>query len=183
MDSKLKIAIDRAIILRAEKRFEEALRYQESIRFLFDESNPIYFRRFLCGCGITYFSLGDYESAKTEYKRALGLPIIGSYDSLEIAAIEGNLANALVELGEIEEAHSYLDHSEKVLRANQVDDWLGDRLETRARAYYLEGKFEKAIKAAEEAYHLHCQSFSEESIKVSSKTLDMCREALKPVHV
>jgi len=175
MNAKLKTAIDKAIIMRAENHYKEALSYQESIRFLFDESNPIYFRRYLCGCGITHFTLGNYEQAKADYLKALELPIIGSYDSLEIAAIEGNLANALVELGEIEEAHSYLAHAEKVLRANHVDDWLGDRLETRARAYHAEGKFDEALKAAEEAYQLHCNSFSAESIKVSKRTLDMCR--------
>lgn len=174
IDPKLKMAIDKAIIMRAEGHFEAAHKFEESIRFLFDESEPAALRRYLNGLGVSEFTLGNYEKAINAYELALRLPATESYEELERAAVEGNIANALVGLHRTNEAHAFLDHSEEVLRANHVDDWLADRLETRARAFLLDGENQKALEAAKEAFDLAWNCFSSESINVALKTLSMC---------
>jgi tetratricopeptide (TPR) repeat protein len=178
-DPYLKRLNEKAIIMRAENQYEEAFNYQASIEHLFGESFPLQFRRFHNGFGITCFNLGLYERAIKEYETAFNTEAGDEDEPVERAAHMGNKANALVELDRIREAHECLDYAERILRERQIDDWLGDRLETRARAYLKEGKLKEAHRAAEEAYRLHCVSFSEASIRVSKKTLDLCAKALE----
>lgn len=177
INTYLKRLCEKAIILRAEEKYQEALTYQESIEHLFTNEWPVHLRRFHNGMGITLFNLGRYKQAVRHYDKAFSVEVGDEDEELERAAHMGNKANALVELNRLTEAHECLDYAEGILRERQIDDWLGDRLETRARAYLKEGKRDEALKAAEEAYRLHCISFSKESIKVSRKTLDMCLAA------
>lgn len=170
-DTKLKDALNTAINLRSEGKPLQALRYMESVRTWFDD--PTQLRRFHNGLGITYVDLCDYESAIKEYETALMI----SGDELETAAIQGNIANALLALGRTDETHAFLDHAEQTLRGCGEDAWLADRLETRARAYLTDGDYEKAKDAAKEAFDLHWYGFDSKATSQSLKTLCACFEA------
>lgn len=175
-DQRLKDALNIAINMRMEGRPQDALRYMESVRPFFDDPEAL--RRFHNGLGVTYFELCDYERAVKEYE--LALHIAG--DELETAAIQGNIANALLALGRTDEAHAFLSHAEAVLRERGEDAWLCDRRETRARAYLAEGKFKEAVAAADEAYELARYGISEVAIEYTLDTLTQCRKALRENH-
>lgn len=167
-NTKLKDALNIAISMRMEGRPQDALRYMESVRPFFDDPEAL--RRFHNGLGVTYFELCDYESAVKEYETAL----MFSGDELETAAIQGNIANALLALGRTDEAHAFLSHAEAVLRERGEDSWLGDRLETRARAYLREGNYVEARRAAKEAFDLHWHGFDSKALDQSFETLSLC---------
>lgn len=177
--TKFKAALGDGITLRKLGLFDKAIDHYRSIRRFFDESDPTNLRRFYSGIGVIYFNLGDYEQAILEYEQGLRLPINDSQDEIEDAALKGNIANALVELKRTAEAHAFLDHAEKVLRDRQVDDWLGDRLETRARAYFIDDEYLKALEAAKESFDLLWHCFDTESLSQAIKTLGMAFEACK----
>jgi len=179
VQTKLKKALGDGIKLRKRGLFDEALSHYASIRVFFDESDPAYLRRYLNGVGVIHFNLGSHTQAVELYEQALNLPIADSYEELEDAAVKGNLANALVELRRTSEAHAFLDHAERVFREHQVDDWLGDRLETRARAYLIDSENEKAWKAINEAVGLLMHCFDEESLEIAIKTQGVVFEACK----
>jgi tetratricopeptide (TPR) repeat protein len=172
---KLKDAINRANALCNAGKLDESINYTLAVKGFFDE--PKYLRRLLNNLGYTYYEKGEFEQAVDSYMEALELPVNDSEDEFESAAVEGNIANALVALGRTEEAHLFLDKAERVLRLANEDVWLGDRLETRARAYLLEGKFKLALDAAKEAFDLHWNAFNTESLKQSINTLARCFEA------
>lgn len=157
----------------------EAILYTESVKPYFSEPKPL--RRLLNNLGLTYRALGENEKAIDAYLEALELPVSDHEDEFESAAVEGNIANALVALKRTEEAHLFLDRAIRVLREANEDVWLGDRLETRARAYLIEGKYREALDAAKEAFDLHWHAFNLESLKQSFNTLAMCFEAYQQI--
>ncbi|HKS27782.1 MAG TPA: tetratricopeptide repeat protein [Pyrinomonadaceae bacterium] len=155
----------------------------ESIRRALDAkpqiNDPKYLRRLLSNMGMAYFDKGEFDSAVECYAEALELPVDDAEDRFESAVVEGNMANAFVALNRAEESHLFLDRAERVLREAREPVWLGDRLETRARAYLLEGRHKEAIGAAKEAVDLHWCAFNVEALAQSIKTLAVCFEAFE----
>lgn len=140
-------------------------------------SDAKYLRRLLCNMGLAYFDKGEFERAVDCYAEALELPVNDHEDRFESAVVEGNMANAFVALNRTEESHLFLDRAERVLREAREPVWLGDRLETRARAYLLDGRYREALDAAKEAVEMHWYAFNVEALGQSIKTLAVCFEA------
>lgn len=168
-NSKLKEAIRKGILLRSEGRFLEALNYMESIRGFFDDGP--YLRHFYCGLGRTYRLLGRAEDAIAEYEKAHKVSITDESDHMDIAAIESNIANAKLDLSLAQDALNWLACAEEYFREKKDDHWLGEILETKARAYLQLGHQDLAEQAAQESYDLLKHYFDTPALERARETL------------
>lgn len=180
---KLKMAIRKSILLRQEGKYQESLSYLLAIDFLFDESEPTYLRHYICSLGRAYRFLGRSQEAIDEYERALKVPIRDEEDHADVAAIESNIAEALLDLNRPDEAHAFLDCPEEYLREKQNDHWLGEILESRARAYLQQNETELAIKAAQESYDLLKHYFDTPALEQARETLRVALQSVVRVKV
>jgi tetratricopeptide (TPR) repeat protein len=131
---KLESAIKEGNDLWRRNEFPQMLTHYKAIRHFFDESEPVYLRQYYCNLGIAYFENGDYRQAKSQCEKALAIPQVSAEEDSDIAAIHANLANALLLLGQTDEALFYLQYAEDYFRRANQKDRLDEVLETRSRA-------------------------------------------------
>ena len=174
IQTKLKDALNVAINMRVEERYEDALNYMESVRGFFEE-DELYMGRFGCGLGVTRLRMGHLREAIEEYEKAYGLLI--KHDEAEAAVVLGNIADAYVELNQIPDAHSYLDRAEAILK-NHSEIWYAERRETRARAYLKSGHIDDARDAISEAVSILEHGFEERALNEAKATHRLCFESL-----
>jgi|ERR1051325_419967 tetratricopeptide (TPR) repeat protein len=170
--TKLKDALNVAINLRAEGKDRDALIYMENVRPFFTDE-PIYLRRFHNGLGLTHFNLQEYAEAIIEFREALEVPLTTdeSWETLEVAAVHLNLANAFLEVESTSEAHEILSSAETLFREAHEQSWLGETLETSARVYLSEGKYREALDTAKEAVDILWDGLNVKSLGGAIRTL------------
>ena len=177
----LKDAIRAGITLLSGKLTEEkllkALTHHEAIQPFFDESEPVYFRHFLCNLGLVHYEMGHHELAIEHFDKCFLLPVSSEPEKLDIAAVKVNKAHALMSLKRFDEAHKLLD--EAAIYFTSIYDYanLGEVLETRARAFLGQGLRAEAKAAAQEAYDMLRWYSDEESARRAHRTLAICWEA------
>jgi tetratricopeptide (TPR) repeat protein len=156
-------------------KYEAALAHFEAVRFLFDETEPGYFRSFLINIGIVYQELGFNESAIGHYMKAIELPATTEIEHLDINLAIGNLANALLFLDRPDEAQAFLSQAEEYFTRICDGEHLGEVLETKARIQRAQGNHGLAVKTARQAVNTMFE-YSEDSNAIGRaiRTLAMC---------
>ena len=112
--------------------YEEAKKhFKESLKIAEDEGNKAWILNLQCCLGNVYDNLGEYESEKTCYKKARD--IVEEKDKDLRVLINGNLGNALANLGDFTTAEMY--HREQLEIATEIKD-----KSARVRANYNLGR-------------------------------------------
>jgi tetratricopeptide (TPR) repeat protein len=173
IQTKLKDALNIAINMRAEGRYEDALNYMESVRPFF-EGEDLYTGRFHCGLGVTYFRMGKHDRAIGEYKIAFSY--LAQCDPMEAAAIHTNIADVLIDIDRTDEALEHLEIS--IDEFSQYEAWKGQTLETKARALLKVGKKQEAYEAAKEAVRILESCDEPMALREAMETKRICFEAL-----
>lgn len=176
---KLRKAIRKGIELWKVKKYAESLSHLESVGTFFDESEPIYLRHYLCNLGIVNRALGQSDVAVTLYTQALSIPAKTGGERSDIAAINANLGNVLIDLERPDEAHKYLAKAEKYFREYSKHKLLGEVLENRARAYRAQGKVKRSRAVAHEAYKIMRRHSKAKAVRRVLGTLNVCWEQRK----
>ena len=175
---QLKGVIRDGIELLNAGKLVEALNHHLSIRSFFNEFEPEYLRHFLCNLGLVYYEMGEYQLAINYLMEALGLEPAQDHEHSDIAAINVNIANVLLLLGRPDEAHTFLVQPEEYFISAYDSEKHGEVLETRARAFLMEGKNALALTAARIAVNLLLE-YCEDSRPTGRaiRTLAACWEA------
>jgi tetratricopeptide (TPR) repeat protein len=118
--------------------------------------------------------MGYPLKALDAYREAEKIPIQDKEDAEVAAGILSNIANVLIDLNRPQEAHGFINQAEEVHRESIHRDWLGEIIECRARAFYLEGRFDEATEAAERATEIlrHCDG--QRALNEARRTLAAC---------
>jgi tetratricopeptide (TPR) repeat protein len=177
----LKSVIRRGINLRLAAKcpadFQKAFDHYESIKDLFDDSEPEYLRHFYNGLGLVYFETGNYPKAIEYFDKALNLEAREEREQLDLAAVNVNMANVLLLSNRPGEAHAFLNQPAKYFQSIYDYANLGEVIETRARIFLIREEFDKAVIAAQEAYDLLRQYSTAEAKGRAARTLAACWEA------
>lgn len=173
---KLKAAIRKGNELWAEEKYVEALNHLQSVRGFFDESEPIYLRHYLGNVGIVQRALGRADLAVTLYMEALGIPVTTEDEHSDVAVLNANIGNVLIDLQRPDEAHAYLTKAEEYFRNNSKHKLLADVLENRARAYLAQREIKKARTAAHDAYKTARRHSKARTVRHTIRTLATCWE-------
>ncbi|MDT5061484.1 MAG: Tetratricopeptide repeat [Acidobacteriota bacterium] len=177
VELKLNRSVRRCITARAEGKYELALRRHLRLQPVFDKAEPKYRRHFYCGLGRTYRLLGRNVEAIRQYETALRLEPTDEEGRQVCASIECNIAYALVDLNQLEEAHAFLDHAEEYFSQTNDDANLGETRLTRADVYFMQGKFTEACGAAYSALTLLWFYFDSGAKDRAVETLMRCWQA------
>lgn len=101
--------------------------------------------------GIAFYLKAEMSGERLYFNRTLEeYAIVKKYlnnldDLPAIAIVEANIANVLLMLGNIKEAHAHLNIAEEILKDFNDESLLGRALETRARVFLAEGNLEQAL--------------------------------------
>ena len=178
----IKDALGKAILLRAAGKYEEALSHHEKTFYLV-EHVPHQLRKWRAGVGRTYRLMGYPQKALDAYNEALRIPVQGEEDAEVAVGILSNIANVLIDLNRPEEAHAFLSQAEEAIKETIHEDWLGEILECRARAFYLEGKYSEGANVAERAATMLGECGNAKSAIEARLTWAACWEAGRGVWV
>lgn len=142
--------------------------FERAGTFVTAETKPFLRGRFHNGLGLTLKNTGDFDRSIIELTAASHYFDLAGYERYQIAT-ENNLANLLVKLGQIEEAHRHLDTAERLARGLADKVYLGQTKDSRALACLAEKNYDGAEVAARESVAI-LEKGDEQALLVDSLT-------------
>lgn len=177
-DLRIADALNVGIAKRKEGDYESAHAYYEQIRPLFENADPLERAKYHNGLGVLFQESGQLEKAIHEYREVKAC-LEQTDDPQAVGIVENNLANVLLDIGRISEAHERLDEAEVIFTAYNESIYLGQTFEIRARCYYRQSDYQGAAIAINRSEALLLHGFEKDALVETLKTKAIVGQALE----
>lgn len=181
-NSQLEYAIKTGIIYWKANNPDEALRYFEEVRPLFNEADPLLKAKFHNNLGLVYKQKAEtdpiyLDAAIREYE------LVKHYleqtdDPIAVGTIENNIANIQLLAGRTTEAHIHLDRAEALFRDTD-ETFYAQAREIRARVLYAEKRYREAAIAINESERILLHGVENDPLVETLKTKRIIHMALE----
>lgn len=177
-DLRIADALNVGIAKMEEGDYTDAHAYYEQIRPLFENAEPLERAKYHNGLGVLYRKQGEAEKAIQEYGEVKAYLELTD-DPQAVAMVENNLANVLLDIGRVSEAHQRLDEAEVIFTAHSESTYLAQTFEIRARCYYQQSDYQAAAIAINRSEALLLHGFMKDPLVETLKTKAIIGQALE----